>query len=387
MSMWRFRKRWILSSFLLIASASLLLSQYAAFNNPTANFFLLLTRGWELAIGASIAFYFLFRKQLIFSLLRHKPIDELFSWLGIALIGYAVFVFNENTPFPSFYALVPTIGTALIIIFSSKDTLVGKLLGSKIPVSIGLISYSAYLWHKPLFAFARDMSLQKPTPLFFAVLSIASLLLAFVSWKYVESPFRKMGIFSRKQVFSFTAFGSVIFVTFGSIGYLTDGYIERFDYNFIKSIDSAKKLDFDKKLCKKTAHPELVGDHCVLVDNENKFAFLYGDSHAEALANAAKNAFAKTDLGLLFAFSDGCPPIKGVDRIDGKYKHKCFEYTKRVYNYIENNPHIKYVILSGRWAIWIEGTRFDNKEGGVEYGSKVQLEWLKIKNFFLTINT
>ena len=75
------------------------------------------------------------------------------------------------------------------------------------------------------------------------------------------------------------------------------------------------------------------------------------------------------------------------DRIDGKYKHKCFEYTKRVYNYIENNPHIKYVILSGRWAIWIEGTRFDNKEGGVEYGTKVQLEWLKIKNFFLTINT
>ena len=156
----------------IVAIASLLVSQWAAYNAPTANFFLLPTRGWELAIGAGVAFYFLYRKPLIRSLLSHKVIDELLSWLGLALIGYAAFFFDGSTPFPSVYTLVPTIGTALVIIFSSKDTVSGKLLGSKIFVGIGLISYSAYLWHQPLFAFARHRSLQEPGFLLLAALSI-----------------------------------------------------------------------------------------------------------------------------------------------------------------------------------------------------------------------
>ena len=97
MLMWRFRKRWILSSFFIVALGSLSLSHWAAFNQPTANFFLLLTRGWELAIGAGIAFYFLYRKPVMRSLLSHKAVDELLSWSGLALIAYAVFVFDENT--------------------------------------------------------------------------------------------------------------------------------------------------------------------------------------------------------------------------------------------------------------------------------------------------
>jgi peptidoglycan/LPS O-acetylase OafA/YrhL len=68
MMMWKFGKRWILSSFFIVAIASLLLSQWAAFNEPAENFFLLPTRGWELAIGAGIAFYFLYRKT---SLIRY----------------------------------------------------------------------------------------------------------------------------------------------------------------------------------------------------------------------------------------------------------------------------------------------------------------------------
>jgi peptidoglycan/LPS O-acetylase OafA/YrhL len=137
--MWRFRRRWIFSSFVVIAAISLIVSQWGAYNNPSANFFLLPTRGWELAIGAGIAFYFLYRKQTIRTLLSHKFIGEVLGLVGLLMIGYAVFTFDQTVPFPSGYALIPTIGAALIILFSSPETLVGRLLGTKVLVGIGLI--------------------------------------------------------------------------------------------------------------------------------------------------------------------------------------------------------------------------------------------------------
>jgi peptidoglycan/LPS O-acetylase OafA/YrhL len=373
--MWRFRKRWILSSFLLIAFISLLQSQWASVNSPSANFFLLATRGWELAIGASIAFYFIYRKNVIHSMLSQKTVVELLSLLGIGLIGYAVFAFDENTPFPSVYALVPTIGTALVIVFASNDTFVAKLLGSKIPVGIGLISYSAYLWHQPLLALARHRSLHEPTTLLLTALSITSLFLAFISWKYIEAPFRKRGIFSRKQIFSFTAIGSTFFIIFGLVGNYTNGYKFRINNRFAEIVDNAKKDSFSKKLCvHNTEVPFQDSDFCVLVANDEKYAILYGDSHAQALMLEAKKAFSKTNYGLLFAATSACPPVKNVYRADKASKQACYEQNKKIYNYIVSNPQIKYVILSARWTLGMEGTRFNNKEGGVELGTKPHLD-------------
>ena len=97
--------------------------------------------------------------------------------------------FNKDTPFPGLYTLVPTIGAALIILYTSQKTIVGKLLGSKVFVGIGLISYSAYLWHQPLFSFAKHRSFGAPSQTLLIALSIASLTLAYFSWKYVETPF------------------------------------------------------------------------------------------------------------------------------------------------------------------------------------------------------
>ena len=197
MLMWRFRKRWILSSFIVIAIISLFISEWGAYNKPTANFFLLPTRGWELATGACIAFYFLYRKQTIRTLLSHRSVDEVLGLIGFLMIGYAVFVFDETTPFPSFYALIPTVGAGLIILFSSTQTLVGRLLSTKLLVGIGLISYSAYLWHQPLLAFTRHASFTKPSELILTTMTLLTFPLAYLSWRFVEKPFRKKGIFSK----------------------------------------------------------------------------------------------------------------------------------------------------------------------------------------------
>lgn len=382
--MWRFRKRWILGSFFIVALVSLSLSHWAAFHIPTANFFLLPTRGWELAIGAGIAFYFLYRKPVMRSLLSHKAIDEMLSWSGLALIAYAVFLYDENTPFPSLYALVPTIGTALIIIFASKETLSGRFLGSSAFVSIGLISYSAYLWHQPLFVFARHRSLHEPSPLLFAFISILSLVLAFISWKYVEAPFRKRGIFTRKQIFLFTAIGSMVFIAFGLAGHYSDGYKLRIDAKLAEIVNRAEKKSFSNKLCLKSEKsPSEDHEYCVLVPNQEKLVFLYGDSHAQALMFEAQKAFSKTEYGLLFAATSACPPVKGVYRADNPDKKACFEQNNQVYEDIANKPLVEYVILSARWTLGMEGVRFDNKEGGIEHGRKPHLDIVDNGNYLL----
>jgi peptidoglycan/LPS O-acetylase OafA/YrhL len=104
------------------------MTQLGAYQQPTATFFLLITRGWELAIGACIAFYFIYQKQTTRSFLPHKFVDETLSLIGLLMIGYAVFVFDDSVPFPSFYALVPTAGTGLIICFLSQKRWLANFL-------------------------------------------------------------------------------------------------------------------------------------------------------------------------------------------------------------------------------------------------------------------
>lgn len=91
------------------------------------------TRGWELLIGAFAAFYLSKANRKDFG----KALSEAAGWLGVALIMYAVFAFSKSTPFPGFYALVPTIGTVLIILFATQRTTVGKFVGNKAFVGIG----------------------------------------------------------------------------------------------------------------------------------------------------------------------------------------------------------------------------------------------------------
>ena len=100
----------------------------------------------------------------------------------------------------------------------------GKLLGSKLFVGVGLISYSAYLWHQPLFVFARYRSSDEPSKVLLAGLAVAALVLAYSSWKYVETPFRKRQRFSRRQVFWHGALCALSFVVIGFIGHLSNGF-------------------------------------------------------------------------------------------------------------------------------------------------------------------
>jgi peptidoglycan/LPS O-acetylase OafA/YrhL len=280
---WRLGKRRV---FLIVASvglSSLALATWGSLNMPAASFYLLPTRLWELLLGATIAFV---------ASRRHGPgilqesampaVRQLASLAGLALITFAVVAFDRSTPYPGLYALVPTTGTALVILFATPRTLVGSALSSRFLVSIGLISYSAYLWHQPLFAFARLRSVQPPSAQILLLLAAVSLLIAYFSWRYIERPFRDRTRFSRSTIFLSSAIisGLLIVVPVGLVYFASKPHylyqhLPR-DY-FAHTWIEYDKFGADKELC--YSGSASICKVNVSSSFKNRFLLL-GDSHS-----------------------------------------------------------------------------------------------------------
>lgn len=209
---WRFGRNRVFWSICVIAAVSLAASEWGWRNKPSANFYLAPTRAWELLIGSMCAFWLSGREQRT---------NDWLSLTGLAMIVFAIFYYDDQTPFPSVYALVPVLGTALIIVFGGTGTWTARLLSTRAFVGIGLISYSAYLWHQPLFAFARIRSIFEPSLYVMSGLAALSLVLAYFSWRYVEKPFRNGPasiLQTRRAVFATTASIAAMFVAGGLAG-------------------------------------------------------------------------------------------------------------------------------------------------------------------------
>ena len=180
---WSLGKRLVISILVITALTSLSVSHWGAFNKPGVTFYFLPTRGWELLIGVLASFYLFDNKKIEIN----KFLNEVFSFIGLALIIFSVFNFDLSTPFPSLYALIPTLGTVLIILFASQQTYICKLLSNKLMVGIGLISYSAYLWHQPLFAYARQVNYGELDNASLLTLTVLVMVLSYFSWRYIEN--------------------------------------------------------------------------------------------------------------------------------------------------------------------------------------------------------
>ena len=241
---WRLGKRAMIFAVVLIALFSLLLGELFSIQRPFFAFFLLPTRGWELLLGALLSLFCFTGKRFEVRL----SLNQGFSIFGLILVVSSVLFFDKSTPSPGFYTLAPTLGSALIIFSATKQTIVGKLLGSKLFVGIGLISYSAYLWHQPVFSFWRHRSTETPSQFVFIVLSFVVFTLAFFTWKFVEVPFRNREVFSRKQIFGSALLFTSIFFVLGYWGFVTNGFSERFsitdrDLAELNIVESGRYVD------------------------------------------------------------------------------------------------------------------------------------------------
>jgi len=215
---WKLNKKIIplmLWAFLII---SLLFAAWFVSISPDWAFYLLPTRAWELAVGGITVIFMRSRPNISQNIL----LSNIFSFLGFTAIIISVFVFDKTTQSPSYPLLVPTLGAVLIIVFSQPKTLTYYVLSQKWVVFTGLISYSLYLWHQPIFAYLRSYSNEKPSGAEFLALIPIIFLLSYLTWKYIESPFRNKKLMTRKTIFIFTILGSSVFVIVGL--YLNQSY-------------------------------------------------------------------------------------------------------------------------------------------------------------------
>jgi len=339
---WRFWPRRMLPLLGLAAAVSLGIAQWGSAARPDAAFYLLPTRGWELLIGAFAALVLLNERAWQ----PGRTVSEAASVAGLSMLLYGIFVFDKNVPFPSLYTLVPTAGTALIILFATPATAVGRLLARPALVGIGLISFSAYLWHQPLFALARHRSLDEPGRALFAALVVASIVLAYFSWQYVEKPFRDRQRFGRAQIFLYAAAGSLLFLTLGLAGHVTHGFeAARTTPKHRAVLRTATASPLRDKCHTGGANYRKPADACEYNTGQLRVA-VFGDSHAVELAYALGQALEPRGVKLKqFTFS-GCGPTFGR-RLTGPDEH-CAHWTAEAADYIARNPALEYVVVTYR---------------------------------------
>jgi hypothetical protein len=237
---------------------------------------------------------------------KHKDFSkisrELCGWLGVSLILYSVFSYSNVTPFPSLYTLVPTLGALLIIVFATQETLVGRFIGNKVFVGIGMLSYSAYLWHQPLFSFARHKSLVEPSKSVFLLLSIITLVLAYFSLHFVEAPLRDKKHFNQKIVFTLFLFGAVFFLSMGIILSKTSLQYYRFDreqLNIFSDRDNnkayMKNKAFNRFTCffDQSQRVSVVFESDCVFPTSAKRIIIFGDSEAAHFFHGFKFIFEK----------------------------------------------------------------------------------------------
>ena len=228
---WRFGKNRVFWMIVVMATVSLMLSEWGSRNKPSANFYLAPTRAWELFAGSIAAF--VVQKHGVQK-------NNLLAMLGLVAIIFSIFAYDESTPFPSVYALVPVLGTMLLVLYAEKDTLVARVLSTKVFVGIGLISYSAYLWHQPLLAFARILRGGMVDKWTLAISSLLSLALGYLSWRYVENYYRNKQKVSSKSIFLLSGLGFIFFASIGFFGYFKAKDINTGSFNSFHTLLSLK---------------------------------------------------------------------------------------------------------------------------------------------------
>jgi len=343
--LWRFGRNPAFYVVLGICIASLLLAELGSHTAPGATFYLLHTRAWELGAGSLCAF----------ALNRRGPLSNGYlAAAGLLGVLLAATLYDKTTPFPSLYALLPVVGTALIILYAGPSTMVGKLLSLRGMVAIGLISYSAYLWHQPLFAFARIRSLTTPSEPLMIALSLLALGLAYFSWRFVEAPFRRksgMWLPARRQVFAASLLASLALCIAGGIVVSRDGAVLRTDAEDMRGLDDRiainPGLDADctanftlSAKCRTSDAPEIL---------------LWGDSFAMHLAQGLLAS--DPDMKLQQHTKSQCAPILDIALnlptagYGEQWARGCMEFNDQVLEWLETNDRFTHVVLSSPFRI------------------------------------
>ncbi len=354
----RFGRRVALGVVAFVSLASLAAAQYMSGVDPQANFYLLPYRAWELGLGGVLAL-----ASAHFGAYP-KKFRQGAALLGLLLLVASYVALSQDLNMPNLWALAPTGGAALVIAFARADTLVGRALSSRPFMFIGAISYSAYLWHQPLFAFAHVKADGAPPFVVMAALTLLTLALAWASWRFVERPFRDRSFHSRRWVFAGALACGVALIVTGRITVLQNGFPSR-------SPEFAAIADWqDRHISSAAARCQsdmwnvaINDDSCVFPAGGSPTIALLGDSHADVLAESLGEAVAPFSQGVKELAHGGCPPVRGLVFTDAK-RRVCPAFMESALRYLDDHDELGTVVVFARWPVPFESDFVDNGEGG-----------------------
>lgn len=364
-----------LFSFLLsLALISFIFSCFVVRTDPDMAFYLLPTRAWELILGGLGTFY---NKSRLNKENKEKYTSIIYLNLpmtGIILIIYSMLFIDHDVKHPSFITLLPVIGTCLFIIFSREGELSFNFLSLKPIVGLGMISYSLYLWHQPVFAFFRLINNDQIRPNQFISLSLVSILLAYLTFIFIESNYQKK-IIDKFKILSLSCV-IILCVSFSYLAIQNEGLPSRFGalLDVFHGLNDKKTHIINNVRC----HSQRFENSCKIIKEKN--ILLLGDSHAGGLGKHIYTEIEEKNLGYLNLTPSGCiaidtvitKTIKNGVVVENK---DCAKESKKISEYIEDESSPRFTIVyMSRLPLYLNRTRFDNNLGGKELGLNYWVE-------------
>lgn len=326
---------------------------------PNAAFYLPMFRVWELLAGSFVAL------SVGFVNIANARVRSFAALAGMAGIAWATYAFDHATPFPGFHALFPCIGAALVVAYSNK-TIVGTVLSATPLVWIGKLSYSLYLWHWPILVFMKYY-LMRDLVMSEKILAVGlSVLAAYLSMRFVETPFRIRKFNpTPRSLFNTAAVTMSCFMLAGLVTYLADGFPGRFPDQVQKMAKGASDTNPERRRCDNLSVADVAsGKVCAIGPQNAKPTFaVLGDSFGDALVPGIASAAASAGSHGIVLTSSGCYPLAGVVDLNKRGDRACDEFVSASLKLIRQTPSITDVILVGRWTSAALGTRFGASSG------------------------
>ena len=359
----RFSHRVRIAVLVVLMLASLGASIYLTRTVPDVAYYSFAARAWELAIGGLLGI-------VTFRQLAHWQ-SQVLGVAGLLAIFAAVLTFNKATSFPGYAALLPTLGAAAIILSGTHhQTAVARFLGCYPMRQIGLISYSLYLWHWPILVFMRQAGYGSRSDAVVAI--VLCFVLAWLSWRFVEQPFRKAG----------RGFGPKTFVAGGAAAMVVTAFfaVGSVPLNSILLPMSEQALaiaQFDKTpsvksmregACFLTSQSNDFSlyrkDECLSVDATRANVLLIGDSHAAQYYEAIRQN--NPDANVLQATASGCLPLLNTGG-----EQRCEDLFRFITEEFLPANKMDVIIISGRWREESVGKAYKTAEKLLAHAKKI----------------
>lgn len=344
---WLGRHRAILALIVISIVTSLFIAEMGTKYAATANYYLLPSRAWELMIGALASVVWAKGKRV------SAPLQDPLGWLGLLLIAGSVVFITEDTPFPGVWAIPSTLGTALLLISAGPGTWIGRLLTLRVFVFFGLISYSLYLWHQPLLALYRVQAGEDASAVGLGVMVVASVAMGWISWRYVERPFRNRSFMTQAKVLLSTVACLGVVGATGVFFVTTRGLVNRYPEHIgsMLAVSMAERGEYVR-----TRHGAEVRDQ-EFSGNQPR-VLLIGDSFSQDFYNVIResDAFAGYQISADYIAArcqfhlDGAMPEGGIAPRDvlrcGTRDNRINEFT------LSRAQEADIVILAFFWRDW-----------------------------------